>query len=306
MPVRPPARPAELIPVRTRDGASLRVRTWPAAGDERGVLLYLHGIQSHGGWYEWSGAALSEQGWRVIMPDRRGSGAGDGASQHAHDAAPGDVRRATQWLDDIDDVLHELAPQRDAADKRRLALLGVSWGGKLALAYALRGALRVDGLVLVAPGVKPRVDVPLRQKLAIATARLFSPRRRFDIPLQDPALFTDDPEGQAFIRDDPHKLTRATARFLFASRTLDRLLASAPRGALQTPLLLLLAGHDRIIHNDRTRRAVERLLSTPTVLHEARGAAHSLEFEADSSWLDEVARFLASHADRAGEASRDQ
>ncbi|MGE3182793.1 MAG: lysophospholipase, partial [Phycisphaerae bacterium] len=54
------------------DGYVVRGRVWNAnAPSTRTPILYLHGIQSHGGWYEWSASVLASQGQTVMMPDRR-------------------------------------------------------------------------------------------------------------------------------------------------------------------------------------------------------------------------------------------
>ena len=63
----------EDITIRLPDGYEAYARYWspPVC---RGGVLYLHGIQSHGGWYERSAARLCESGFAVLQPDRRGSG----------------------------------------------------------------------------------------------------------------------------------------------------------------------------------------------------------------------------------------
>ena len=61
----------------------------------------------------------------------------------------------------------------------------------------------VDALALICPGLLPRVGVSLGEKLRIAWAMLTNRRKTFPIPLSDPALFTANPEGQAFIAADP-------------------------------------------------------------------------------------------------------
>ena len=82
---------------------------------------------------------------------RRGSGDGPGRR--------GDAASAGQLLDDTDAAV-DYVLKKTAAEG--LALLGVSWGGKLLAAYLLRrpAAGRVRSLTLVAPGIVPRVDVP--------------------------------------------------------------------------------------------------------------------------------------------------
>jgi alpha-beta hydrolase superfamily lysophospholipase len=124
------------------------------------------------------------------------------------------------------------------------------------------------------------VDVSPGAKLAIAAARLFCPGRHFEIPLNDPALFTDNPAMREYLRADPHRLHTATARFLVASAVLDRLIARAEGGALAMPTTLVLAKRDRIINTAATRAAVERLTAGAARIVEL-DAAHTLEFEPD-------------------------
>ncbi len=40
----------------------------------RGELVFIHGIQSHAGWYEYSCTRFSQAGYRVSFLDRRGAG----------------------------------------------------------------------------------------------------------------------------------------------------------------------------------------------------------------------------------------
>jgi len=233
------------------------------------AVVYLHGIQSHPGWFVGSAAALARAGCDVFQVTRRGSGL---AATHRGDAASG-----TQLLDDVQSAV-DFA--RDRSGASRVAVVGVSWGGKLAVAYALTNLDRIESLTLVAPGIVPRVDVAAATKAAIAAARLLCPRKYFDIPLNDVSLFSNDPAMQQYLRRDPHRLHRATARFLVSSAGLDRLIARSPDGRLGARTSLLLARQDRIIDNDATRAVMQRLTAGAVRVETLEGA-HTLEFEPD-------------------------
>lgn len=270
--MRPPDRPPAICSWPMADGYEIRARYWPSAEHgARRAFLYLHGIQSHGGWYEWSAARLAAGGAAVLMPDRRGSGLNtDGR---------GDVPSRAVWLADVEAHTAWLC---EAAGVERIAVVGVSWGGKIAAALALRRPERVAALLLVCPGVFPRVDVGAARKLQIGMALLARPARQFPIPLNDPRLFTDNPDGQRFIADDPLKLTAVTARFLIESVRLDRELRRAADGALAAATTLLLAERDAIVRNEPTERWVRRVCARPPQVETFRGAAHTLEFERDA------------------------
>jgi alpha-beta hydrolase superfamily lysophospholipase len=266
------------------DGTPLPMWVWrPAAG--RAALVYLHGIQSHSGWYEASSRHLAEAGVAVYQVERRGSGA-DTAHERGH------VDKAETWLEDVA-AAARLA--RHETGLEQVHLMGVSWGGKLALACAAHRPHLYRSLILSAPGIIPIVDVVLAIKMRIAKCLMAKEDlARFPIPLQDPHLFTENPERVRYIAGDPLSLRELTARFMFESRRLEALAREAAP-AVRCPVLLVLAQRDRIIDNDATRRlyyaipARRRTVTYP-------GAHHTLEFEPDPSayfrdlvaWIDEV------------------
>jgi alpha-beta hydrolase superfamily lysophospholipase len=289
-----PLRPPSFDTMDHRDGYRAIARVWPAQGEPspRTGVLYLHGIQSHGGWYEWSASVLAELGHVVILPDRRGSG--------LNNAARGDVRQFSRWLDDVDDWLDYGARRYGVRDWR---LAGISWGGKLAAAHAMLRPGRAGRLLLIAPGVFPRVDVAWAEKVRIGLSVLFSPTACFDVPLQEPALFTDSAAGQRFIATDTQKLARVTARFLYESRKLDGLIRrgsfdgfvrAANRSLAAPPLWLLTALNDRIIDSERTLQWFERAASAASSRSIRLHGAHTLEFESDRGAFETALREFAS------------
>ncbi len=268
----------EVLPLALRDATSPLVVFRPG-GDApaRPPVVLLHGIASHPGWFETAARTLAAAGHTVYSVTRRGSGANTDDRGHA--------RSVGALLDDLD---RAVAAALADSGRERIHLLGISWGGKYALCWALDPARRrrLETMVLVAPGLAPRVTLPLELRLAVAACAVVRPRRRFPIPLNDPALFTDTPDRRRFIADDPHRLTRATARFLAVSHLMDRRLAAAADGTIKTPTTLLLADRDRIIDNRATEAMLERLTGGRLTTRVLAGA-HTLEFEPDpTAYLD--------------------
>jgi pimeloyl-ACP methyl ester carboxylesterase len=272
------------------DGYKTPAHVYRARADEsppqpprQDPVVYLHGIQSHPGWFSGSAAYLAGRGHPVLLPTRRGSG--------ANTVARGDAASAELLLEDVATCCRLAMAMYDAP---RVCLVGVSWGGKLSAAFCLRRwpGVEVGSLTMVAPGIVSKVDVPLSEKLAIGLALLGraapgEPRggAMFDIPLSDVELFTDNPPMRDYLAGDPFRLHRATARFLYASRKLDSMLRAASglgprRGALSLPATLLLAGRDRIVDNDATGRIIDRLTAGKAHV-EQLDAAHTMDFEPD-------------------------
>ncbi|MFQ5430829.1 MAG: alpha/beta fold hydrolase, partial [Phycisphaerae bacterium] len=164
-------------------------------------MLYFHGIQSHGGWYEPSGARLAEAGLTVLMPDRRGSGLNPPPRGHldSADQCLADTRRLL-------DVLLEETGQEAGH------VVGVSWGGKQAVLLAQHHPEKVRSLTLIAPGLFPRVDLTRSEKFRVAISMINDRERMFDIPLNDPSLFTSNPERVRFVEEDTLKDQEALAQ----------------------------------------------------------------------------------------------
>lgn len=274
------------------DGATLRYRLWrppAAAAAPRGLVIYLHGIQSHGRWYLGSGAHLAAAGFAVAMPDRRGSG--------MNAEARGDCPSWEQLARDVTDLeealLSEFSTQRG---RPPLALVAVSWGTKLAAALAAMHHGRYAAMALLGPGICPKQDVPAHVKAKIIRAMICRrPTERFDIPLSDPHLFTDTPRWLEFLGRDGQSLRRATARFMLNSRRLDDFLSEATE-LITCPTLVILGQDDRIADLERTRRWLARIGSLERSLVLWRGAAHTLEFEPEPQPIfDRLAAWLAGH-----------
>jgi alpha-beta hydrolase superfamily lysophospholipase len=243
------------------DGYVWKYRQIMPDAPPRGHVVLLHGIQSHGGWYIPCAQWLAQNGWTVSLLDRRGSG--------LNEANRGDAPSFRRLIDDIAEFLQTLPTPR--------FLVGISWGGKLAVALQKRHPGLCSGMALVAPGIRAQVRPPFLRRLRIFGARFIRPRKLFPIPLSDPALFTANPERQSFIANDPLSLRDATARFLVKSRRLDHYVRRC-RKHVTVPTLLLLAGRDRIIDNERTRRFVGKFAG-PVEVIVYPSASHTLDFE---------------------------
>ena len=266
------------------DGYPIHVATWPAVGGLKARLVILHGVQSHGGWYHNLGRTLSGLGYEVHFPDRRGSGANRIDRGHT----PSTARL-------LDDVAEYSASLKATHPTLPIALAGISWGGKLAVIAAGRRPDLVDALALICPGLHPRVGVSRGERLRIALAYFFHRTKTFPIPLSDPALFTASHVGQEFIANDPLGLHAATAGLLAASTFIDRLVRRIPPMVHQ-PALLMLAGRDRIVDNERTLAYFGRLATPRRRVITYPEGHHTLEFDPDPSryaldlagWLDEA------------------
>ena len=105
----------------TTDNTDLYYRHFSAT-NEKAVVLFVGGIESHGGWYENSLEHLKEGGVTSYFLDRRGSGRSQGRK--------GDVLSLERLRSDLEEFSEFVKKNHPA---KPLVLSAISWGAKLAL-----------------------------------------------------------------------------------------------------------------------------------------------------------------------------
>jgi alpha-beta hydrolase superfamily lysophospholipase len=266
----------EEITLRLADGYTAYARLWRPESTPRGAVLYLHGIQSHCGWYEGSAKMLQQAGYVVLQPDRRGSG--HNAADRGHAISAGQL---------IEDTMHAGEELCTLAGTSDYDMVGVSWGGRLACATYAASPERIRSLILSCPGLFPRVDVTPAEKFRIGLSMVSGGNRLYDIPLNDPGLFTSDPRWLRYLEGDDLRLMQVTASFFLATRRMDR----AVRDLAQhppCPLTVFLAGQDAIIDSPMTVNFVQELPWPAARVIEYADARHTLEFDGvvETYWQD--------------------
>jgi acylglycerol lipase len=262
------------------DGAALGYVRYDKPGAKT-ALVYLHGIESHSGWFAEPATLLRDRGYDVYCLDRRGSG----INRENRGFVSGHVDSYKTLLADLRAFVQPLRNRYDS-----VFLVGMSWGGKLALGYGLSYPEDVRGLVLITPGIRALVDVSLFTKLKILVFSQTQPLEPIAIPIE-PEMFTTIPHNLEFIHRDPLRLKYATARFLIESRRLDGYIDDLmPR--LRLPVKLFLAGGDRLIDNQGVRLVLERSAhgELKTVIYEDQ--THSIQLDAPERMVQDIVEWL--------------
>jgi acylglycerol lipase len=264
----------------TPDGRELGYIAYTAPAADT-ALVYLHGVESHAGWFAQAATLLQERGYDVYSLDRRGSG----INRENRGLTSGHVDNFQVLLDDIHAFMVPLRPRY-----RRVVLVGLSWGGKLATAHALAWPGDADALVLITPGIRALVDVSLFTKFRIVLLAQLSPRSEIASPIA-PEMFTTTPRYLDYIESDPLRLTHATARFYWQSNRLDAWLDDNI-DRLDTPLLLFLAGRDRIIDNAGVIEVMQRARLQDFEIIDYPDQTHSVQFDDPARLVQDMDHWL--------------
>lgn len=117
-------------------GLTIFLRCWSPQVDARGVVVIVHGFNSHSGEYEWVGRELAARGLSVYAPDLRGRGKSDGERFF--------VSSFAEWVRDVAAIV-ALARAREAG--LPVFMLGHSAGGVVSCIYTLEHPSELAGLV---------------------------------------------------------------------------------------------------------------------------------------------------------------
>lgn len=260
------------------DGARLALRrAEPAA--PRAVIFLLHGFGDHSGRYahvaEWAVA----RGLALWALDQRGHGGSPGPRGH--------IARFAQYLADVAALRRRAAAERPAPQ----LLLGHSLGGLVALRYLQSAPLGVAGAVVTSPWIATAMRAPAWKLAAARVLADVLPGVGMATGLDTGLLSTDPSVGVAADRDPLYhqRMTPRAWREIQAAQS--AVVTEADR--VTTPLLMLLAGDDRIVSN-AAARALGRALPMPAEVVEYDGMFHEILNERErgrvladlGAWLD--------------------
>ncbi|MFH0731692.1 MAG: alpha/beta fold hydrolase [Candidatus Omnitrophota bacterium] len=250
---------------RTNDNLELFYRSWKADKDAA-CVVYLHGLESHMGWFSNLAVFLNNGGFNVYAFDRRGSGLN--RDQRGH------VYNYRNLFDDIEIFLDLV---RTEHPKAKVFLAGLCLGGKIAVNFFLYYPRAVDGLVLLSPSIGNKLKFSLLAKLGILLFGLFKPQKEFKIPIED-NMFTANEKYIDFIKNDPLRLHYVSARYYLEIFRMGRDFKEATHN-VSVPLLLLLAGIDDIVDVKAASSWFQQALSNDKTMKIYEGCHHIILFE---------------------------
>src|SRR6266513_1999522 len=187
--------------LKTSDGCNSFIRSWVA--DSPDILLILHGLGAHSGWFIDMGNKLAARGLTAYAMDHRGFGRSDGLAGHIDDYHT--------YVEDIEFIVAHIHKRHPGA---RLYVLGHSMGGIFAAHFAAKYGNLLAGLLFLNPWVQDTSKVSLLTTLGIFLGGIFKSKHYWQVA-DNIEKMTTNPEAVQMLQADSFWGRKETASFLF-------------------------------------------------------------------------------------------
>jgi alpha-beta hydrolase superfamily lysophospholipase len=235
-----------------RDGMRLPLRRWEAEGAPRAVIVALHGMSDYSNAFDMPAKVWTKLGITTLAYDQRGFGRSDNAGLWAG----ADAMRA-----DLNDAVSAARARYPGVP---VFALGESMGGAVVLtALASSTSPAVDGVILIAPAVWSRGDMPLLYRTALFLGAHLLPGVILSNSAAGRVVTITPSDNVPMLRAlgrDPlfQKKTRTDTLFglvnlMDEARTAPEHITSAP------PILFLYGANDQIIPAKPTQAVIAAL-----------------------------------------------
>lgn len=275
-----------------RDGTRLPLRRWDAEGQEtnkpRAVIVALHGMSDYSNAFDLPGKVWAKRGITTLAFDQRGFG----RSETPGIWAGGDAMRA--------DLSDAVLAARNRYPGVRVFALGESMGGAVVLtALASSAPPAADGVILVAPAVWSRGDMPLLYRTALFLGAHLVPGVILSNQAAGRVVTITPSDNVPMLRAlgrDPlfQKKTRIDTLFglvnlMDEARTTPQDIKTAP------PILFLYGANDQVIPAKPTEAVIAALGNKATVKRYEHGW-HMLLRDLEGETVDnDVADWVLAH-----------
>ena len=242
-------------------GRKLFFRNWPTDNKPKGIILILHGLNSHSGYYQEFARELNRSNYESYAFDLPGRGQSEGEPYYIHDYQ--EIIAATDQLVQLIQTAHPTVP---------IVLLGHSAGGVFAAAYALLHQDKLKGFICESFAFRvpaPAFALTIMKLLGyiIPHVRLvklknddFSRDRSFVYKMNHDPLVMDEKQP-----------ARSMQQLLFAADYLKKNMAD-----IALPLFILHGTADKVTRPQGSRYFIEHASSPDKQLKFYEGHYHDL------------------------------
>jgi alpha-beta hydrolase superfamily lysophospholipase len=229
-------------------------------------LLLVHGLGAHSGRWEALAEYFSRNKFNSYALELKGFGATSGLKGH--------VESFAEYYQDIS-ALRKIIEKENPGKK--IFLLGESFGGLLSFLFCIKSPKVFNGLILMAPAFSIKMQVSIWTYLQVFLHLFINPKKHFKAQLTS-AMCTRDIDSRKRIDADSLESRVVTAKFT-VNYFLAETEARKSRAKWSIPALFLVAGEDKIVNPQETKRIYRWLDAQDKELIKYPEMYHALSIE---------------------------
>ena len=255
--------------IHANDGTELFFRH-NGAENERAGMLIVHGLGEHSGRYAHLVKKMLANGISVFAYDHRGHGQSSGKR--------GYVKLFLDYINDVDVMIKQF--RETLSPRRPFFLLGHSMGGLIVLNYIQHASGDISGVIVSSPALGTASRPPAAKTFIARLLSIVTPFFSFDNEL-DPHYISHDSKVVADYINDPLVHRRITARWATEFMKTAELTANNAH-LVKTPVLMQIAGSDRIVSPQISKAFFENISTADKTLRYYHGLYHEIYNEKDN------------------------
>jgi alpha-beta hydrolase superfamily lysophospholipase len=249
----------------TPDGVNLYLREWTPGNSPKAVILYIHGLGSHGGRLDHWAERFNEKQVAFLAYDQRGHGRADGRR--------GGTKHIRQMIGDVQTITGEVHERYPGIP---LILYGHSLGGNIALNHVTGSGEMPDGLIISSPWLR-LVHPPSKVLLTVAgILNKITPGLTLSNGLNADDISREKSEADKY-REDPLVHDKISIGLFFSVVQAGRDAMNNAAG-ISCPFLLMHGTGDRITSHEASSELAGKS-GDNTTLKLWEGAYHELHHE---------------------------
>lgn len=240
-------------------------RQW-AVVSPKAVLLLVHGFGGHSQRWEFLANFMLKQGISSYALDLEGFG-------------------GTEWLEGNTDyfniyredimLLYDIIKKENPDNK--VFLIGESMGGLVSFLLAARKAQFFSGLVLLSPIFRDKLKFKFFDYIEVFFSVFFNPKREFNVSFTS-GMCTRDTEYQKVMDSDKREV-RLSRPKLMLDIALAEISALFLKNKIKIPVLFLLAGRDKVVDSELSKKVFNSLKIKDKTLIEYPDMFHAISID---------------------------
>jgi alpha-beta hydrolase superfamily lysophospholipase len=263
------------------DASKIFLRCWQTGSND--VLLILHGLGAHSGWFIDMGNELAKRGLNVYTIDHRGFGRSEGLAGH--------IDSYHLYVEDTAAVIAEIRKRHPLG---RIYLLGHSMGGIFTAHIAAKHSDLLAGALFLNPWIADTSRLPALTTLTILFGGMLKSRRTWQVA-GGHEVMTTNPEAIKMLQADTFWRRTQTSSFLIQILQM-RLAVMRVAKLITLPILVMQAEEDKSVLPTASRKFYDAVVSSDKTWKSYPNYSHDTEFEDDRSLLDnDIVNWIHAH-----------